>query len=121
MSEKGQVIIMYAQDSVNRLSEILYDRLVPSYNGKWKRFRSCQAFVSECINNRYFLLKSYKTVVGIVDDQEGELFELGKWSKTTSKQVTQMVSAANLGSDDVPFYEIKNRYLYNKHSNIEKR
>lgn len=57
---------------------------------KWTQFRHCKAWISPCINNRYFLVKSYNTIVAVIDDQNGELYELGKWSQTTSKQVTQI-------------------------------
>lgn len=61
-----------------------------AYNKKWTQFRHCQCWISPCINNRYFLVKSYSTIVAVIDDQIGELYELGKWSTTTSKQVTQI-------------------------------
>jgi len=57
---------------------------------KWHQFNHCQAWVSECLHNRFFLIKSYQTIVGIVDDQEGDFFEMGKYSTTTSKQMTQI-------------------------------
>jgi len=57
---------------------------------KWNRFNNCNAYVSQCLKNRFFLIKSYSTIVGIVDDQEADFFEIGKYSKTTSKQVTQI-------------------------------
>lgn len=57
---------------------------------RWQRFNYCQAWTSQCLRNRFYLIKSYRTIVGIVDDQEGDFFELGKYSQTTSKQVTQI-------------------------------
>lgn len=56
----------------------------------WKQFHHCNAYVSNCINNRYFLVKSYNTIVAIVDDQQGEFIEFGKYSRTTSAQVTKI-------------------------------
>ena len=60
---------------------------------KWERFRNCNAYISQCLKNRFFLIKSYNTVVGIVDDQEADFFEIGKYSQTTSKQVTQIYNS----------------------------
>ena len=56
----------------------------------WMQFNHCNAYISNCIDNRFFLIKSYNTIVGIVDDQQGEIFEVGKYSRTTSKQFTQI-------------------------------
>ena len=79
---------------------------------KWKRFRSCQCWISECINNRYFLVKSYNTIVAVIDDQQAELYELGKWSTTTSKQVTQIYNMCdNESYTTYGFSKLANRYL----------
>ena len=59
----------------------------------WTQFRHCNAYISNCINNRFFLIKSYDTIVGIVDDQQADIFEIGKYSRTTSKQFTQIHNA----------------------------
>ena len=79
---------------------------------KWKQFGSKQCWVSDCIGNRYFLVKSYSTIVAIIDDQTGELFELGKWSVTTSKQVTQLYNLSDIESyNKFGFSKLENRYL----------
>lgn len=57
---------------------------------KWSRVKSRQMWISQCLNNRFYLIKSYRTIVGIVDDQEADFFEFGKYSPTTSKQMTQL-------------------------------
>ena len=78
----------------------------------WKRFRNCNAYISNCILNRYFLVKSYNSIVAVIDDQEGELYELGKWSRTTSKQVTQIFIMADYESyRNYGFSKLSNRYL----------
>ena len=78
----------------------------------WKRFRHCNAYISNCILNRYFLVKSYDTIVAVIDDQEGELYELGKWSRTTSKQVTQIFNMPDYESyRNYGFSKLSNRYL----------
>ena len=79
---------------------------------KWKQFGSKQCWVSDCIGNRYFLVKSYSTIVAIIDDQTGELFELGKWSVTTSKQVTQLYNLSDTESyRKFGFSKLEKRYL----------
>ena len=60
-----------------------------SYN-KWVQFRSCQAWISFMLDSRYKLIKSYKTIVGLVDYDEKVVYEIGKYSQTTSKQFTQI-------------------------------
>ena len=78
----------------------------------WKRFRHCNAYISSCILNRYFLVKSYNTIVAVIDDQQGELYELGKWSTTTSKQVTQIFNMTDLECyNHYGFSELNKRYL----------
>ena len=78
----------------------------------WKRFRHCNSYISNCILNRYFLVKSYNTIVAVIDDQEGELYELGKWSRTTSKQVTQIFNMPGYESyRNYGFSKLSNRYL----------
>lgn len=62
---------------------------------EWKQFNHCQAWVSEIIYNSAYdvtfqLIKSYNTIVGFVDHNNGEYIALGKWSRTTSKQQTQI-------------------------------
>lgn len=81
-------------------------------NVTWKRFRNCNAYVSSCILNRYFLVKSYNTIVAVIDDQQGELYELGKWSRTTLKQVTQIFNMADCESyNNYGFSKLHERYL----------
>lgn len=64
----------------------------------FERFRSCQAWISEPIFNSAYnitfrLIKSYNTIVGFINLDNGEYIELGKWSVTTSKQVTQIYNS----------------------------
>lgn len=65
---------------------------------KWTQFGKKQCWVSNCIKNMYFIVKSYNTIVAYIDDQEGILYELGKWSTTTSKQVTQLYNLSDYES-----------------------
>ena len=79
---------------------------------EWKQFRHCNAYISNCLNNRFFLVKSYNTIVAVIDDQSGELYELGKWSRTTSKQVTQIFNMSDTESySKYGFRKLINRYL----------
>ena len=79
---------------------------------KWERFGAKQCWVSNCIKNRYFLVISYNSLVAVIDDQEGELYELGKWSVTTSKQVTQLYNLSDSYSyTKFGFSKLNARYL----------
>ena len=60
------------------------------YEATWKRFNYTAAATSQKINDRYYLIKSYATIVGIADAQEKKIYEFGKYSQTTSKQFTQI-------------------------------
>lgn len=55
----------------------------------WKKFNSSKAWTGK-ITKRYDLIKSYSTIVGLVDNEERVLYELGKWSQTTSKHIRQI-------------------------------
>ena len=101
------------QESINSTAMLLKERLNSAfYSTKWHMFGRKQCWVSDCINNRYFLVKSYSTLVAIIDDQNGELFELGKWSVTTSKQVTQLYNLPDIISyKTFGFSKLNNRYL----------
>lgn len=63
---------------------------------QWKRFNYCQAWISE---NDYYdestetyfgMVKSYETIVAIIDYSRHRFVRLGKWSRTTSKQCSQI-------------------------------
>lgn len=111
---KNEVKTMKNQDVINatakRIADILDD--VNFNTLKWKRFGAKQCWVSECVKNRYFIVKSYSTIVAYIDDQEGTLFELGKWSSTTSKQVTQLYNLHDYESyNTFGFSKLYIRYL----------
>ena len=64
-------------------------------NAEWTRFNYCQAWVSDTITDTQSnldikLIKSYNTIVGVAVVELGVVYELGKWSTTTSKQFTQI-------------------------------
>ena len=106
------------QDVVNNNAEIILRKCEACTTGcvmpgvKWKQFRKCNAYISSCIHNRYFLVKSYRTIVAVIDDQNGELYELGKWSRTTSKQVTQIYNMSDYESyNNYGFSKLSDRYL----------
>ena len=76
-----------------------YQRLADFYGNEmhsWIRFRSCQAWITEfdIYNSAYGvyfgMVKSYNTIVAIVDHSRKKFIRLGKWSRTTSKQSTQI-------------------------------
>lgn len=59
------------------------------YASKFNQRDKKQMFVSEMTfdenGNGYYLLKSYDTIVAIVDLAEEKFVDLGKWSMTTTK------------------------------------
>lgn len=106
------------QDTINFNAETILRKCKASTTGcaipnvTWKQFRSCNAYISNCLFNRYFLIKSYNTIVAVIDDQQGLLYELGKWTKTTSKQVTQIFNMQDYESyNDYGFSKLVDRYL----------
>lgn len=79
---------------------------------KWTQFGKKQCWISNCIKNRYFLVVSYSTLVAVIDDQQGELYELGKWSGTTSKQISQLYNLRdNEAYNKFGFSKLEHRYL----------
>ena len=61
----------------------------------WTRFNYCQAWISDEIFNSAYgitfrLVKSYNTIVALIDITNKKYYEIGKYSRTTSKQVTQI-------------------------------
>ena len=81
--------------------EIIVNELLAE-NPDWTRFDYKQAWWSNLINEQFKLLKSYNTIVALVDTENHKFYELGKWSTTTSKQVTQYYNK---------FYSNFDRYL----------
>lgn len=86
-----------------------YQRLADFYGNEgheWTRFRHCQAWESNDIYNSaygvYFsMIKSYNTIVAIVDHSRKKFIRLGKWSRTTSKQSTQIHNALYPEYEDI--------------------
>lgn len=59
----------------------------------YRQFRKCNAYISELLDDGYYLIKSYYTIVGLVDVANKQFYEIGKYSQTTSKQVTQIYNS----------------------------
>lgn len=59
--------------------------------GEWIRFRYCQAWYQRDPYDRVWI-KSYDTLVACIDTDD-KLYRFGWWSKTTSKQTTQIYRA----------------------------
>ena len=67
----------------------------------WTRFRTCNAWVAR--NEHRFMvqdavcyvipIKSYETIVGYAEILEKKFYEIGHYSQTTSKQMTQIHGA----------------------------
>lgn len=54
----------------------------------WAQIDKKNLYVSEKLRDRFYLIKSYATIVGIVDTETEQFLEMGKYSRTTSKQMT---------------------------------
>lgn len=59
--------------------------------GKWIRFRHCQAWYQRDPYDRVWI-KSYDTLVACIDTDD-KLYRFGWWSVTTSKHTTQIYNA----------------------------
>lgn len=83
---------------MSRLTQSEYQTLADFYGHnlrEWEQFFKCQAWVSERIYNSAYnvdfrLVKSYNTIVGVIDYTNQKYIRLGKWSTTTSKQQTRI-------------------------------
>lgn len=104
---------MKNQNAINQNAKIMYNRIFKNCNNfVWKQFNQKNCYVSQCLLNRYFLVKSYNTIVAIIDDQKGDLYELNKYSRTTSKQITQLFNLPDIISyKKYGFSKLENRYL----------
>jgi hypothetical protein len=74
----AEIILEFAQELEKKM-----------YKHKYYQFYGCQAWYSELLEEKYVLFKSYNTIVAIVNTETKCFIELGKWSRTTSKQVTR--------------------------------
>ena len=59
--------------------------------GEWIQFRHCQAWYQRDPYDRVWI-KSYDTLVACIDTDD-KLYRFGWWSRTTSKQTTQIYNA----------------------------
>lgn len=58
---------------------------------EWTQFGYRQAWFSDLLDfGSLRLFKSYNTIVALIGINSSVFYELGKWSTTTSKQVTQL-------------------------------
>lgn len=105
---------MKANNTNNTIMNVINQAAANAYNTKFTRFNYCQAYIGEkqqlTIDNvtyNYRLVKSYYTITGFVDLDNGIFYELGKYSQTTSKQMTQIYNQVFRGICD-------NRVLVNR-------
>lgn len=83
-------------------------KTLTQYGGwKWERFNYCQAYTTnqylsirpigenESINCQP--IRSYDTIVGFADISNNIVYEVGKYSQTTSKQFTQICNQKYTG------------------------
>jgi hypothetical protein len=67
-------------------------KAVKEKNENWYQFGAKKCWWSDSVEldgDMYMILKSYDTIVAVVDNTENLFVALDKWSSTTSKQVTQ--------------------------------
>ena len=64
---------------------------------EWSRFNSCNAYLGNTqyiefggITYKIIPIKSYNTIVGYYNETEDTAYEYGKYSRTTSKQFSQI-------------------------------
>lgn len=65
-------------------------------NVTWNRIKTRNFYISNTLryNDKYIIVfKSYNTIVGFVDYTENVFYEIGKYSRTTSKQMTQIYNS----------------------------
>lgn len=71
----------------------------------WQRFNYCQAWITldnySWNGKLYKLVKSYSTIVGIIDIRDDILWWEQKYSPTTSKQLTQIANRYDLTKQQV--------------------
>ena len=82
---------------IKRIKGIVEEVLINHLDLEWTRFDSKQAWYTDRLSTptgQYRLFKSYNTIVALVDIYHGKFYELGKWSTTTSKQVTQFYNSS---------------------------
>lgn len=53
----------------------------------WTQIDNKRLYVSQKLLDRFYLIRSYETIVGVVDEATGRFLEMGKYSPTTSKQI----------------------------------
>ena len=86
-----------------------YQQLADFYGKgiEWEmQFRHCQAWLSITIycsayDITFTLMKSYNTVVAVIDHTNEKFVRLGKWSTTTSKQSTQIHNSLYPSYEDI--------------------
>ena len=72
-------------------------REIKSQATQWSRVGRKACYISNMINERYQMVKSYSTLVALVDISENEFYEFGKFSPTTSRQMTQVCNTYYTG------------------------
>lgn len=100
---REQVIDIY-----NKIhSELLTRPLSSPYT--YTRFNYCNAYIGDDLLDIYCdgvrhtirLIKSYNTIVGFADISTATFCEIGKFSRTTSKQCTQIYNTYYRGWDRI--------------------
>lgn len=88
--QEQQIINEYVIANYNLLKHNLQE--YQKHNSiKFKQLRSCSASVFE--TDRYYVLKSYSTIVAFIDKQTGELFDILRYvygyTTTSAKHISK--------------------------------
>lgn len=71
----------------------LTKRLMNKRGVYWAQFNKCEAYLSEILEDDYRLIKSYNTIVGLVDLKNKKYYQFGWFSATTTRQLTKIYNA----------------------------
>ena len=81
------------QGGIESLARVVlrYCPVFPEKGRCWHRFHHSQAWITDPMGiQKIQLIQSYDTIVGVVVPDDETIYELGKYSVTTSKQLTQI-------------------------------
>lgn len=56
------------QAEINKKVDAIYNLVMHERASEWKRLRTCSAYV--CKSNRFYILKSYRTIVAVIDTED---------------------------------------------------
>jgi len=87
------------------IEEVIHHLDTNKHQIGWEQFEHCNAYLgdTQCIPDetgevhKIMPIKSYNTIVGYIDFYDDICYEYGKYSRTTSCQVTRIASDYGMG------------------------